>query len=183
MVATNRSITLPSEYEAPHEAQRSMFLVGRFTESVIELARLDLAFFPSGMVLGRSALESGLKTDWMMAPEDALEREGRWMARVNEYRDSIERMEKRLATTGQDLHWLRIQLADVAQVYDKALLRFPPGFAPPAIPNMADLLVAQKVEADYAHYILASQFTHAGLMGTEIYRQQLVGDVAPLEDT
>jgi hypothetical protein len=181
--ATSQSITLSPDYESEHEAQRTMFLVARFTKSVIELARVDLAYFPSAMVLGRSALESGLKTEWMMTPDDPLEREGRWMARLEEYRIYIGRMKRRLATSRKDLQWLQDQLDHVQQTYDAALTKFPAGFTPPAIPNMADLLVQQNVEADYAHYILASQFSHGGLMGTEIYRQELVGDSSPVEGT
>jgi hypothetical protein len=181
--AGSRSVSLSTEYQAPHEALRSMFLVARFTESVAELARLDLAYFPSAMVLGRSALESALKAVWMLEPEDALDREGRWLSRVGEYRTAISKMQTRLSTTGNDLQWMKTQYNDVDGVYKTVLARFPAGYSPPSIPDMARLLVEQKVEADYAHYILASQFIHGGLMGTEIYRCQLTGDTAPVEDT
>jgi len=55
----------------------------RIFESIIELARKDLAYIQSALVLSRNIFETLIKVSWILHPPDIFECETRYVAQLN----------------------------------------------------------------------------------------------------
>jgi hypothetical protein len=182
-LSTRESIQWSAQHEVDHEAHRLMFMIIRHTESVTELARRDLVLFPSAMVLARAALDITATIIWLTEPEELLDAEARWMAKLKEYLNRVERLKQILAAEGRPTRWIEEQAKDLQEKYDRTLTKFPQGYVFPKMDEFKvdKALASLNIPQHYAHYILGSQFTHGGMMSTEIYRGEVCGDKTLLE--
>jgi len=55
----------------------------RILESIVELARKDLVYIQSALILSRSLFETLIKTSWILNPSDIFELESRYVAQLN----------------------------------------------------------------------------------------------------
>jgi hypothetical protein len=151
-------------------------MVVRQVESIIELARNDLCLFPSAMVVARAAFETGVSVIWLLTPTDPFEREVRWMAKLREYERAYRRLADTFSEAGLNMPDLSQRADSIKEFHQEILNAFPSGYAQiPGVPGTEKMLTELLFKAQNARYIYASQFVHAALMATEIYRPSIGG--------
>jgi hypothetical protein len=167
----------PTGYEADVEANLMIHLTIRDVEGVALLAREGPYMYPAAMVLTRAAYESSLRISWMLHPDDPFEREGRYLALLEE----TERLFKEAA---REFAGMR---ADDATVQGHALVadqirefregvaaQLPAGVAPPrTVPRLKDMIAESGFSARYLLYKFGCQYVHATNYATGLYRRHL----------
>lgn len=169
---------LTGEYEAPLEAWALLIILVRNVEAILKLAEEDLVLFPSAVVLARSAYESSVKIQWLLAPDDDFGREVRWLAQVKTEIEFLAKGEKLLKKwTTVDSKPFRYSLETLEQFHEEVSKSLPPGHKPMAkLPNIYDMLVSIGEEKRYHLYVTACQFSHSTHVATALYRKGLGTD-------
>jgi hypothetical protein len=168
------SIPSTGQYEAPLESLNLMYLMIRNVESIILMARYDLVVLPSSLHLTRSVFEMAMKVMWMLAPNDAFEREVRWLAQLQTEEKYFERFAQRLKKIGEDdtevlairdkISGFRLDVIGVLPQPYKPLVE---------IPNLAEMMKDIHEEKKYFTYMLLSQYSHGTHIATGTYRRGL----------
>lgn len=164
---------LTGEFEAPLEAWALLILLVRNVEAILTLAEDDLVLFPSAVVLARSAYESSVKIQWLLAPDDDFDREVRWLAQVKSEIEFLEKGEKLLKKwTTSDSRSLRFNRETLEHFHEQVSKLVPPGHKPMAkLPNIYDMLASLGEEKRYHLYVAACQYSHSTHFATGLYRQ------------
>jgi hypothetical protein len=146
----------------------------RILESILELARKDLVYIQSALVLTRTLFETLVKVAWILHPNYNFENESRYVSHLNTecelWAKWVNELEKISADTKQfksfEEGYLDFKNKLSSLLEDQ-------GYAIPKLPNMRELLKALGEEKRYKEYIVLSQFTHMTHYAGKIYRENL----------
>lgn len=162
------------EFEAPIEAWVLLNLAIRTAESVVVLARTDAVLAPAAHQLLRSLFEIAVRIRWILYPENAYEREARWLAHLAEEEAMWERLAKIARETGasvgdyssraQLVYAFRSSVAEELRKHTTVTAK---------VPKFRQALKEQGMERRYIAYSLHSQFVHGGHLAGESYRRGL----------
>jgi len=176
------------EFESIVEGRIIINLCIRYLESINELAKIDLVYLPSAMVLSRSLFESAINVLWLLYPSDIFECESRYIGRLKSYEDWITKQIKFKKSQNWLFDNLDNHLKEISSFRDsiqKLLVK--KGYEIPAIPALRSILKSVNEERKYLYYQLLSGYTHGGFNSTWIYRKNLgtlkqVGEFIDLTD-
>jgi hypothetical protein len=164
-------------YESESEARLAVLLIVRHVEGVAMLARSGVPMFPAAMTLARAAYEAGLRTLWLLDPDDPFEREGRWLTHLSDSERYYQSIADALSRVGEDEGARRVR--DVVDAHREFRLgvegRLPAGIGAPLqrLPSLKDIVTELGREERYLVYRMASQYAHATHVGTGLYRRNL----------
>jgi hypothetical protein len=162
------------EYESIVECRLILNLCIRHIESINELAKQDLLFAPSAMVLGRSSFESAINALWLIYPQDIFECESRYNGRLKNYEEWIGKQIRFFNDLGWDTKNYteeKKSLSEFINDLDIELNR--KGYETIKQVNFKSQLKKINEEQKYLYYKLLSGFTHGGYHSTNIYRKNL----------
>ncbi len=163
-------------YEADREAIFMMWLLIRYVESVIVLARRDLILLPGASLSARTAFEVGTKILWLLDPGDPFEREVRWLAHLKTeevfHRKMAKEMGKPTFSQADAIENFRISIEKLLPSKYQLIKH---------LPNLRDMLSSIGEERKYTIYIILSQYIHGTHSATSLYRQNL-GDAVIVND-
>ncbi len=151
-----------------------MNLCIRYLESINELAKQDLVYLPSAMVLSRSVFESAINVLWLMQPNDLFECESRYLSRLRDYENWISGQIKYF----NNLNWN----TDKYEEEKKLIIEFrkdieklleDKGYKTSNSKNLREILKSVHEERKYLYYKLLSGYTHGGYYSTNLYRKNL----------
>lgn len=162
------------EYESIVECRLILNVCIRHIESINELAKQDLLFLPSAMVLGRSSFETAINALWLIYPQDIFECESRYSGWLRDYEGWIGKQIRFF----NDLGWEtkkyteeKKSLSEFINNFDIELNR--KGYKTKKVVNFKSQLKSINEERKYLYYSLLSGFTHGGYHSTGIYRKNL----------
>ncbi len=138
----------------------------------------DLGLIASAMNLTRSVFELSMKSLWMLAPEDAFDREVRWLAQLQTEEEYYERLCKRLNRLGVDNASINKIKEEIASFRIGVTNVLPESYKPLSkIPDLASMMAAIHEEEKYMSYIFLSQYSHGTHVATGLYRKGLGNDM------
>lgn len=165
-----------SQYEAHEEALNLMKLAARHVSGVVGIARAGYGLLPSAEVASRAAYEASVRAAWMLAPEDPLERECRYLAHLAGEVTYLEKEAREAKAMGIDptpSEERRDRLRDFSEGVSKLLVAR--GYSPKGMPPIPDMLKEIGERKTYAVYALLCQTAHGGHFSTWIFRAGGVG--------
>ncbi|MBS1663716.1 MAG: hypothetical protein JST68_21915 [Bacteroidetes bacterium] len=143
-------------------------------ESINELARKDLIYIQSALVLSRSVFETLIKVAWMLYPPDVFECEARYVAHLGTERDFYSKWIKEFNRTGGDSNKYKDLFEMISGFKDElSKLLKEKGYTIPKIPNVREALMSLNEERKYIYYILLSQYAHSTHYASNMYRKNL----------
>lgn len=146
----------------------------RIYESIIELARRDLVYVQSAMILTRSLFEVLIKVSWMLHTHDVFESECRYVAQLDTECKFISKWIKEFEKFDQPVEEYRQSLESVSSFKnDLSDLLISKGYRIPELPNFKEMLKSLDEERKYINYMLLSQYTHLTHYSGKIYRRHL----------
>ena len=150
-------------------------LLLRNVEATVELARRDLALLPGGYLTSRAAWEAAVKVQWLLAPDDTFDREGRWVAMIGEGIADAHHNREWLEQLGKDASSARNREIALRGLRDGvSVLLHDRGVATvERLPNLEQICRAVGVGDKYGVYRHASQYTHSTWVATELYQHNL----------
>jgi hypothetical protein len=176
------------EYESVVESRLILNLCIRHLESINELAKQDLVYLPSAMVLSRSVFESAINVLWLMHPNDLFECESRYLSRLEEHEVWITNQIKYF----DSLNWNSDKYAEEKRLifeFRRSVenLLKDKGYKTSSRKNVRDILKSVNEERKYLYYKLLSGYTHGGYNSTYLYRKNLgtcktLGEFISLDD-
>ncbi|RAJ19814.1 DUF5677 domain-containing protein [Pedobacter cryoconitis] len=147
----------------------------RILESIIELARKDLVYIQSALILTRSLFETLIKVSWILHPPDVFDNESRYIAQLStecEFWDRwIKELKKKSNSSTEKEENIRLSMNNFKNDLSKLLVE--KGYGIPKLPNMREMLKSLEQERKYINYLLLSQYTHMSHVAGKIYRQNL----------
>ena len=161
-----------SAYESDSHAWALSNLLVRNVEGVAELARRDLVLLPAGYLAARSAFEAGVRLMWLLAPDDVFGRESRWIAMLGEGVEHARALTRWIEERAGDPVASRRRehaLRDLHEGIRQLLIdrgHTPTG----ALPTFAAMCRSLDLGSMYGVYRMASQYTHATWVATELYQ-------------
>ncbi len=108
------------KYESIVECRLILNLCIRHIESINELAKLDMVYLPSAMVLTRTVFESAINALWLIQPEDVFKCESRYLSRLYKYEEWLNDQMKYF----DSLNWSSIKYAEEKE----SIVEFRTGF-------------------------------------------------------
>lgn len=176
------------EYESILESKLILNLCIRHIESINELAKQDLVYLPSAMVLSRSVFESAINVLWLMHPNDLFECESRYLSRLEDYEKWVNSQIKyyRLLNWKSDQYNEEKRLIFEFRKGIEKLLK-DKGYKACSSKNVRDILKSINEERKYLYYKLLSGYTHGDYYSTNLYRKNLgvcrtLGEFISLDD-
>lgn len=167
--------TLPTlgTYESEFESLNLMNLVIRNIEGCIVLLETDIATFPAGMVLARTALEISFKIMWLLDPTQPLEREARYVAHLKGEVDTLDKLNNRVSMMGGYDVGGALGIRRETEAHRMSVEKSLPSAVTRVskVPDLFSIMKSVGREHRYTNYILGSQFTHGTYMATGIYRE------------
>jgi hypothetical protein len=162
------------EYESVLESRFILNLCLRHLESINELAKQDLVYLPSAMVLSRSVFESAINALWLMYPNDLFECESRYLNRLEDYEIWISGQIQyfNLLNWNSDKYVEEKRLIFEFRMKVEKLLK-DKGYKTSSKKNIRDILKSVNEERKYLFYKLLSGYTHGGYYSTNLYRKNL----------
>jgi len=146
----------------------------RIFESIIELARKDLAYIQSALVLSRNIFETLIKVSWILHPPDIFECETRYVAQLNTECEFWRKWVKESKKLGADSDNYQDILEGISKFKDElSKILEDKGYSIPRLPNVHEALQSLNAETKYLNYIILSQYTHATHYAGKIYRRNL----------
>jgi len=162
------------KYEYEVECLVNIIHSVRTFESIIELARKDLIYIQSALVLSRNIFETLVKVTWMLHPADIFECEGRYVAQLNTEYDFWSKWMKETKKLGGDSDNYQDILEGISKFKDElSKILEDKVYSIPKLPNVREALRSLNEERKYFNYILLSQYTHATHYAGKIYRRNL----------
>ncbi|MYV77976.1 hypothetical protein GT352_29190 [Streptomyces sp. SID1046] len=163
------------KWEAPAEARALSNLMIRNLEATLLLARTDEVMVGAAWTCGRSVFEHAVRIMWLLHPDDAYDRECRWLGVLADtersHRLVAEAMEN--APTGPAGANHR-EMADAMQAFrDGVTALLPAGYTPQKPPSFERMLRSIDSTQMYRFYREGSQFVHGSMWGTALYRRNL----------
>jgi len=160
------------EFEAPVECALILKLVVKHTESVIQLARTDLALLPSALVLARAALEGGINVLWVLQPEDPFEREARWLSLLANMENKATQFSRDYGEQSENDHYS--QLACRTRDFRVGVSSKMPQRVgkPQALPKLWKRFNDLDRKGGYVFYKQLCQYTHGTMFATGLYRRK-----------
>jgi hypothetical protein len=132
--------------------------------------------YPAAMVLVRAAMESAVRTVWMLKPEDPFDRERRYLAHLKETEDFNERAAREYAELGEHEAAQRgVEVAAAIRGFREGVAaQVPDGVPPPVhVPNLRAMVEESGPAARYLVYRFLSQYAHTTHYATGLYRKHL----------
>lgn len=147
----------------------------RVLESIVELARKDLVYIQSGLILSRTIFEILVKVSWVLHPSDQFENESRYVSLLNTECEFLEKWIKELTSLGtSDLEKQTKAHQGFLTFKDNlSKLLNEKGYSIKRLPNVREILKTLNEERKYLYYILLSQYTHLTHYAGSIYRKNL----------
>jgi len=162
------------KYEYEVESLVNIMHSVRVFESIMELARKDLVFIQSALVLSRSIFETLIKVSWILHPPDVFECETRYVAQLSSECDFWSKWIKEAKKLGANSDKYQDTLEQISEFRDKlSKLLQEKGFSIPKLPSVREALRSLNEERKYLYYILLSQYAHATHYAGKIFRQNL----------
>jgi hypothetical protein len=152
----------------------------RNIEAANVLARHDEILVSAAWANARNVFDAATRILWLLTPSDRFESEARWIALLNEY----ERFHKRMAAlddlpSGEAKRHL-VVARQIGDFRDGVVAALPAQYkVPTRIPGGDILLRGLGVPGMYRLYIEGSQYMHAAMPATALYRKNL-GDMKEL---
>jgi hypothetical protein len=162
----------PGRWEALDEAWIMTNLVIRHVEGVLEFARHDEVLIAPAWACARSAMEIAARVRWLLEPTDAYEREGRWLARLEEDERFLRASAEQIASAGGDATWLLRDADGMRDFRIAVTAKLPAGTAMPKRIPSALSTMADDPSAHW-HYRQASQYVHGTHAGGGLFRRHL----------
>lgn len=161
-------------YESSHDSLNLFYLSLRHIEALTCLAKLDAVLLPAAMSLARTALESSVRSLWLVDADDPYERECRWLGLIDEEIRSRSRAAKHQESRSVETAEVERRIAEHLSNYrNKILACMPEGYKVRALPNFEDLLAATKADTPYSTYIVGSQYAHGTSWALSLFRTGL----------
>ena len=162
----------PGQWESLDEATVMAYLVVRHVEGLVELARRDEVLLAPAWACARSAMEVAPRLRWLLEPDDAYSREGRWLARIEEEERFHRATASGLADVGGEAAQIE-RVADQVRDFRIRVADLLPArtLVPRSIPS-ADSAIAHDPGV-YLLYRQASQYVHGTHAGGSLYRRHL----------
>ena len=171
------------EYEADLESMGLIWFIVRQIESMVTLARRDLACLPSAIPIARVSMESAGWAAWLLEPSEPFDREVRWLARVRkdeQYHREVAALQQRLGIVDdyhtkcalEIQHWRETIEAKLPRGYKEKIKGLPP------FRNMLD---SMGMERSYLQYKTLSQWTHGTQYAINAEKSQNYPGEAPYE--
>jgi hypothetical protein len=161
-------------FESIVESRIILNLCIRYLESINELAKSDMVYLPSVMVLSRSLFESAINALWLLYPSDIFECESRFISRLEQYEASLNKLIKFYKSHNWKFSDIDAHLQSInnfSQPLKELLLS--KGYKISLVPNFRDMLKSVNEERKYLYYSKLSDYTHGGYNSTWIYRKNL----------
>jgi len=117
-LAADRFTRVGTTYESDDEAHLQILLCVRHFEAVILLAQDDLVTLPSALVTARALLDTAVRAQWLLEPDEPFERERRWMATLRERVRGIENLAKDCERMGSNASKYRAELGAAKRFAD-----------------------------------------------------------------
>jgi hypothetical protein len=167
-------------FEVHLECAFKLTQIIRHINAVSLLAKKNLLFFPSALVISRSAFELAVHTVWLLQSLDPWEREARWLryAQYNSnsefiyFKKSLEFSKKTDIEYSQCLNKYKSIddfYKDVAASMEE---KFPGKYNhTEPVPTMKKMLKEIGIENKYFLYINSSQYVHGSMVLTQIFRK------------
>jgi translation initiation factor 2 beta subunit (eIF-2beta)/eIF-5 len=146
----------------------------RLLESIAELAKKDLIYVHSALVMARSIFEGLVKTAWMLFPDDNFTKETRYVSYLQSESDYLGKTAKMFGETnesGKQTLYTKSQVDEFKSNLTKLLLQ--KGYQVPIFPNFREILKELKEDQKYLYYIKLSQYSHFSHHSTMIYQKHL----------
>ncbi len=165
-----RSKCVWGKYEYEVSADINLIQTIRHLESIIELARKDLVYIQSALVLARTTFEGLIRTSWMLFPDDKFICETRYSAYLQ---TEIEYLEKvaRIMSDNTKVLKKKEQVHLFKEKLDKLLVE--KGYKNVRLPNFREMLKEIDEEKKYLYYIMLSQYSHYSHTASAIYQRNL----------
>jgi hypothetical protein len=164
-------------YEAEIEARLAIGLIIRHVEGIALLARDGAATFPAAMTLARAAYEGGLRTLWLLDPDEPFERERRWLTHLQDTERFYDNCADAYDAAGETAEATKCRALSGAhrdfRLGVEAKLPAEIERPAPRLPNLRELATELGREQRYVVYRIASQYAHATHVGTGLYRRNL----------
>jgi hypothetical protein len=163
-----------SMYESIAESRVLLNICIRHFDAINELAKKDLVYLPSVLVLARTLFETAVNVLWILYPDDIFECESRYLTRLIGYEAWIKQqidfynLQKWNSGTYSELFEMTFQFRTALQ---KLLAE--KGYQEQKYPNVREVLKSLNEERKYLYYKLLSTYTHSGYKATEIFRKNL----------
>lgn len=171
LLASARGIRAwPRVMEAPLHAWLLSNLALRNAEAVCTLAAADVNLLPAAWTNTRAALEASIRGQWMLRPDDPMDREARWLWLLNEGVGARESFA--ISDDGVDARRVE-EASSVAKFIADVRALLPAGTD---IPKKRVSLKEMAPPEWYARYRLASQYVHSTDVAAGHYRRNLGTD-------
>jgi hypothetical protein len=146
----------------------------RIYESIIELARKDLVYVQSALILTRTLFEVLIRVSWMLHTDNVFESECRYVAQLDTECKFINKWIKEFEKSGHSSENYNQSLNSVSSFKnDLSALLISQGYEIPVLPNVREMLKSLNEERKYIYYMLLSQYTHLTHYSGRIYRRHL----------
>ena len=165
LVKSRQYAGLHTPWEALRHCWALTNLALRDAQAVTLMAKTDVVLAPPAWVSARACMEAAARTIWLLEGSDVWDREGRWLALMDEGARTHQRLSAGLregAVAGGNLNDFIRDL--------KAKL--PKGVRIPGIPSVAEMLEGSGGDLGLL-YTLASQYTHGTDYAVLLYRRGL----------
>lgn len=161
-------------YDSIVESKLILNLCISHLESINELAKKNLSFLPSAMVLSRSVFESSIKVVWMMYPPNIYECENRYLSHLRDYEDWLEKQIKFFNSQKWDSskYVEEKRIISGFRKYIEDLLASK-GYKIQPSKSLREVLKSLNYERKYLNYRVLSGYTHGGYYATFTYRKNL----------
>lgn len=162
------------EYESIVECRLILNLCIRHIESINELAKQDLLFAPSAMVLCRSSFESAINALWLIYPQEIFQCESRYSSRLRNYEEWIGKQIRIFKALGWETKKYTEEKKSLSEFINSFEIELnKKGYEAIKQKNFKSQLKSINEERKYLYYSLLSGFTHGGYYSTRIYRKNL----------
>jgi hypothetical protein len=173
-VQTRGTIQPDTTWEAPLEAWAISNLMVRNIEGVVVLARHDEVLAPAAWANARNVFDAAARILWLISPDDRFEAEARWITLLAEYERFHRRMAEysEISASAATIH--RAQAEQILGFRQGVLAAISEGYGEPRrLPKTDKLLKELGVAGMYELYVEGSQYMHATMPATALYRKNL----------
>jgi hypothetical protein len=168
-------------FEVHTECALMLTQIIRHINAVCLLGKNDLSFFPSALIISRSAFELSAKVVWLLLSEDPWEQEARWLRyaqqnKNSEFNFSLKYLE--FLNKSQAEHTkLLSEYQKINDFYKSVSVLFEKKFPgkydyKTPVPDMKKMLGEIGIKNHYFLYVNSSQYAHGSMVSTQIYRKR-----------
>jgi len=167
--------------ESHDECYLKIYQIIQHANAVSTLAKKNNSFYPSALILSRSALESAVTVAWILQSKNIYENEARWLRIALKSKNSefnfgfkyIKHMEdmpesERIKQTNENIQ-IKRWYEDIVKVLEESF----PGqydYHSP-VPDMKKMCEELNFNELYFYFSHTSQYVHGGFVSTQLYRR------------